>query len=568
MSKALGASGRAFESLGLEPREGQLETCAEIVDAFAGRSNVFLDAPTGSGKSAIGVAVARALAELDPSAAKSVIISSTNALVKQYERDFGHRPGVVSLFGAERYPCTLRTEMSGKPFTADRCYKRSKFFYELDAGLVERNCGPCVFQDSRNRKTTDPTVLTNFSYYAVDRLYLETLGPETPTFRDRAVVVFDEAHLINDQFSSHCTVHFSRKRWEEFRRDIVSALDENSGIEAAFGSAFEVLFENVRRETIGPKNAEKFVGTLMKFYGAMYSLYLDRSRSSDHESDYDRAAEVADKYRRMLCKVEDYFKYGFECAVTCVPADEELSVKPVFAKGAFDFLRQKYNLYMSATMDSEFMMETLALDPKTCHTVRAPYRFHKSDKMVVMIPDAVRINFKTSKDPEVLDHMGKACNRILKDHDGESGILIATSFALCQAMVDRIKSGTHRIIKQRSGQPVDEAISMLKESSKDEPTLLISPSLFEGVDLSGDVSRFQIIVKAPYPSLADKRSSYILHKYPGAYERISVSKLVQALGRSTRYKGDRSTSYFLDKNLVKLFDSPSNAWKDQFEVVR
>ena len=37
-----------------------------------------------------------------------------------------------------------------------------------------------------------------------------------------------------------------------------------------------------------------------------------------------------------------------------------------------------------------------------------------------------------------------------------------------------------------------------------KPSVLISPSMMEGVDLSGDKSRFQIICKIPFPFLGDK----------------------------------------------------------------
>ena len=36
------------------------------------------------------------------------------------------------------------------------------------------------------------------------------------------------------------------------------------------------------------------------------------------------------------------------------------------------------------------------------------------------------------------------------------------------------------------------------------PTVLLSPSMAEGVDLSNDLSRFQIVCKVPYPYLGDK----------------------------------------------------------------
>jgi Rad3-related DNA helicase len=36
------------------------------------------------------------------------------------------------------------------------------------------------------------------------------------------------------------------------------------------------------------------------------------------------------------------------------------------------------------------------------------------------------------------------------------------------------------------------------------PTVLISPSLYIGLDLKNDLSRFQIITKVPYPDLGDR----------------------------------------------------------------
>jgi ATP-dependent DNA helicase DinG len=48
----------------------------------------------------------------------------------------------------------------------------------------------------------------------------------------------------------------------------------------------------------------------------------------------------------------------------------------------------------------------------------------------------------------------------------------------------------------------DEVIAKHAESKKS--TVLISPSLHTGVDLKDELSRFQIITKVPYLSLADR----------------------------------------------------------------
>jgi ATP-dependent DNA helicase DinG len=47
----------------------------------------------------------------------------------------------------------------------------------------------------------------------------------------------------------------------------------------------------------------------------------------------------------------------------------------------------------------------------------------------------------------------------------------------------------------------DEVIAEHVNSTK--PNVLISPSLYTGLDLKDDLSRFQIIVKVPYPDLGE-----------------------------------------------------------------
>jgi ATP-dependent DNA helicase DinG len=48
----------------------------------------------------------------------------------------------------------------------------------------------------------------------------------------------------------------------------------------------------------------------------------------------------------------------------------------------------------------------------------------------------------------------------------------------------------------------DEIIA--EHANGTRPTVLISPSLHTGLDLKDDLSRFQIIVKLPYPDLGDR----------------------------------------------------------------
>ena len=568
-----------FEELGIKPRPFQAETCVSILTAMMSgkKPYVIVDAPTGTGKSIIAMVVAKCLDKLRPGHGRSVIVSSTNALVRQYESDFAGKDGVVTVFGAERYPCTLREESSGKPSTAAACYLRSPWFIKKfgDSAKVRHHCDECAFKLSREGKKSEPVVITNYSYFFIDRLFLQTFKePDddcVDTFQSRQLYIFDEAHRFSDHFSDHCTIYFSEKRANEYIEDIRHAHGENSTMETNFSKAFMVILENVARQTIGPANVGKFLATLQKFYGVMFTTYVNLAKQAPTESDHDYYDGVADKYRRLLCKVEDFFKYEFDVAVTCVPQTVEITVKPVFPLGIFgNALQAELNLFLSATIDPNLLAETLKLDPELIAHIKVPYSFNGDDKTVVIPPSPLRLNYERMQDPKILKDLARLCTEAINKHPSESGIVVCTSFKMANQLAEMSygKIG-HRILLHMPGTNVDDLIKNMKEAAgRGQPTVLFSPSLFEGIDLPGDVSRFQVIVKAPYHSLADKRISLIMRKYPVVYAKMTTMRLIQALGRSTRYKGDKCTSYFLDSNILRLFDSQHNVWRDQFKVVR
>ena len=79
-----------------------------------------------------------------------------------------------------------------------------------------------------------------------------------------------------------------------------------------------------------------------------------------------------------------------------------------------------------------------------------------------------------------------------------------------------------------------------------DPTVLVSPSLTMGLDLKGDLGKWQIIVKLPYPSLANKRVGMLFEKDKEWYKMKMFISLIQAAGRCTRTREDESVTYILD----------------------
>jgi Rad3-related DNA helicase len=84
------------------------------------------------------------------------------------------------------------------------------------------------------------------------------------------------------------------------------------------------------------------------------------------------------------------------------------------------------------------------------------------------------------------------------------------------------------------------------------PTVLVSPSLREGVDLPDDFLRFQILTKLPYPDLGDPWTAARRARDPRWYAVETAKALIQAYGRSCRHREDQGVTYVLDAQFARF----------------
>jgi ATP-dependent DNA helicase DinG len=549
----------AFTELGFTPRDLQVKSVMDVLDAFAsGKRHVFLDAPTGSGKSLLALVIQKVLD------IQAVVVTATNALGEQYERDYDD---LLLVMGAGQYPCEAREVLFKKDAFADTCYRKSRFFYSL--AVEPKECGTCKFKFSREEKTKRKIAVTNYPYFIIDQLYIKPMEgphgePTNPSAWHLDLAIFDEAHLINEQFSQHYVIHYSKARGREFLHDISKMLGENSGMEEAYSGVFRIIDENIDRGSIGRANHLTFVLMLERFYRKMMEVCESMKGYCKVEETYDMLEALRHKYHGLFCKIDDYKKYGYEVVIETIKG-ESFSVQPVFIGAASEHLLQPLNLFMSATLNYDFMVATMELNPDECQLVKVGYSFNVDDKTIDFSRAREKVNYNNMFSDKVIYAMIEDLEAILVKHSTENGVVITTSFKMAEEL-SHVYSGTHELIVHRSTEPAKEVIARFKESSK--PTVLFSPSLFEGVDLPGDISTFQVLPKAPYLSLGSKRMFHISRKHRAIYLQMTIKRMIQSFGRSTRSTGDKSMTYVLDLNAEKLFRSKYNAWKDQFKVIK
>lgn len=564
---------KAYSALGKEARDGQIKVVNDILLQYFDYNvhNVILDAPTGTGKSIIGAVVAECVGMLRPTKPlNAILLSSTNILLDQYAKTFPLDPRFMVMKGAANYICALKSNGPLK-VKADTCIKRTKFFAREDKQVAKSVCGSCEFLLSRMAKNNRRYIITNYAYYFLDRLFIApedqdrvAAGGVPVSFEKRNIIVWDEAQLINDSFVNHCVIYFSKERSDEYLKECERYFPEstNKWINKLSGP-----LALIGKGAVTLENLESTLRALGNFYSEMRDGFMYLAESATDYKGFMTYSKLQDKYKGLFCKINNYFTYAFEVVIDTGDKNDELKVSPIFVSTMFKaLLNSEFNLFMSGTVSQEFLTDTLNLDPADTGFVRALNQFAVSDKRVVASRKIMKqLNYSVLKEDSTYQELGSTTSRIVNEyHAGQNGLIFAPSFAFVKKIASSIILPDHQLVLHEKGALVD----CLKEFKRvgDKPKVLISPSIYEGIDCPGDESRFQIFSKAPYFSLADKRMAHILKFHPDIYQILTVMRVVQGMGRSTRSAGDHCVTYFLDTNLFSLFNSYHNIWQDQFLV--
>jgi Rad3-related DNA helicase len=561
--------GAAFSRLNFVPRPGQLEAVCQIIFEFIdnGIKNLILCAPTGTGKSIIGAVTAEALSEIKSNSISgpksSISLTATNVLAKQYEQSFikiKEDKNYLMIKGAGNYECEALSTPE-KVETADACawytmVQNSSEFQEV----LDTKCAKCSYLEAKKKKNSVRHLTTNYSYYFIDRMY-------TGKFEDRDLIVWDEAHLVNDLFSEHNAIYFSQKIMMKTATDIADTVQIT---DTEIAKLIKIVGQDCAiKDKINDTNYRTYLQALMKIYSYAKERggqLLEKALRSGNMKRYTTLSRFVREYEGKYCKIDDLFKFEYEHVFEYKEEEKAVSVKPVFVGNMMEALEAgRHNLFMSATISEMFMTKTMKLDPAKTKFVKLEPTFPAENKEVVFY-DPMSLNFTSMKDPATVRKLRQNVAKIVKHHVDlkQRGIILTPSFKLTQEIADEIKKiSGYTLFEHRQGEKLELILNQFKEHKG--LAILLSPSMFEGIDLPGDLSRFQIMVKAPFPSLGDKRWKFVADRHSDLYAQTTVMKAVQGAGRSVRSMEDQATTYMLDLNLKRIWTSSSNLWRNEFK---
>ena len=531
---------------GFQFREGQREVIKAICNHYIEdpQGTIILDAPTGSGKSLIAMWSSHILKEMGK---RGYLVTSDLMLQDQYEEDFKRlKLNWPSIRGVDNYTC----DVNDLPFSLGDC-KMKGMGYEQAEKL--KCWGTCGYLQGRRRAKELPVALFNYSYYLIQRNYVEDKMEEQDRevpFPIRDFVFFDEAHKVDSIVQGHFSPRIDIGTPKLFKE--VNKFIQKHGLQTSWVSdnRIEDIVDRLMREDDHQelmRHISEFRG-IAKIYRKARTAALKVSklqyRTGDVPKEWQSFFGRMDRLKDIWCKFDDYHDIIKELGNDAIVIDrKETEVRFLCLEEAMmidKFLQKKsgFKVFMSATLgDIRSFAKHTSMGAAKVIRMNNNFDYKKSP---IIFVNRHKLSFR---EREInLPHVVKTLDKILDKHKGQSGIIHCGSYQFMKEINARSKHSfnliTYDMAKERGG--------AIDHFNRTEGKVLVGPSLLEGLDLKDDKSRFQIFFKVPYPSLGDPLVKAKMQTFPGWYDWKTGIAIQQGTGRSIRSKDDWAVTYILD----------------------
>jgi Rad3-related DNA helicase len=517
----------------LTPRRSQEIVLKEIDKVFKeGKRIIILEAPVGSGKSAIALTMANAAGEDtgdkdNPGGAH--IITPRKSLQEQYWNDFPD--SLVLMKGRNAYPCIYDT--------SPRHYK--PILAAIREGRVrqphhgEQSCSnaPCkgdkpVFQECTEDKQCPyklaieiaqeaPIIIHNLHSFIYQVNFSEQ-------FQKRAILIVDEAHEIEGTLRE-----FIKKKMvihKAITSDQVSSFKTIAEL-SAFLSKPEYVPEETERERLQKEQDASFVSGKEEYLRKVEALVLNEDTLN----------------KGFSIEVTPHFLLNEQTSTT-------LEIVPHSLGNSAESLLFQYGqkvLLMSGTIyNKDSFCRNLGINPSEAHFVRIGSSFPKENRPIYAKKD-YQVDTSHANWNDNFEEIIEKIRKVLVIFSDAKGLIHAPSYLAAENLARALKEP--RLVTHTPS----DFLSKLDEffASKGNGVFL-SPTCQQGVDFKGDRARFQIILRVPYQSTSSK---FVEDKVKSDFPWYNYQALVtfgQQIGRVNRSDDDYGATFLLDERFNKF----------------
>ena len=513
------------------PRYSQIQILKELDSVInRGYRRIVILAPTGIGKSYIAKTLANAMQH-------SFIVTSTKQLQNQYVQDF---PNMSSIKGMSNFPCYQQMDLAklqderkamAKGLTCEKgqCGRQSngKIVNSCKYKMGDESGKQCIYYRQKTNGLASNQVILNYAiYFQMKKLQA------TSKSMQRNLVIFDEAHSLENEIVRFLGLDI----WAGYLNDVGLSidryrLDDMEGIihlldDLRFGYGRALM--SMEANSINPESLKEVQN---------YSRMLGR-----YEKITDSMAMIAGNKDNFVIQTPETDPAGNFKKLSLLPVEINK-----LAEGFFD---ADYQVFMSATIDKDNFSRSLGLDD--CAFINLTKSPFSRESREIKFLNVRHLSQASSLDDrlEVINQIGV----VMQNHQDQRGLILTSSRARCEEIRRSLpRRQRERIQLAHSENEDGSALEDVLAAHKDTRNgVLLSSSLWQGIDLKGDLSRFQIIEKCPYLYLGDKRVRIKKDKDPQWYRYHTIMKLLQGIGRSVRAEEDYAKTYIMDTSVQDL----------------
>lgn len=507
--------------LKFKPRPQQIEIFNLVKKSInSGKKFILLNSPTGSGKSYLAIMIANYYRNYISNTAKFDIITNSKILQQQYKDEFDF---IHDLRGQSNYKCSRHN-------TDCRTGK------ELNKATKQMPCGACPYDVDKEAWIDGSASLTNFHLFNSFAFFV----PEkTLNMRSANVLIVDEAHDFESVFCDFISVKLSPR------------ILKNYGMEARTIEQYERKFSDIK--TAGgfisfiERDFMPYMVELRQEFDDMLKDVSENKLKVIYANYIDYIDSAEEKFNGLLKDFEKN-ESNWTLDITKAKGGEiELNMQPIWGNVYLDDIiwsRYDHVIFMSGSiLDKEMFSYLNGFDESLTDYYEVDSTFPVKNRPLYYY-QAGKMTYNEKE--ETFQKQVKVIEKILQKYKNDRGIIHTTNYEIAKWLGSAITD--KRLIFHES----DNREKQLNKMKKKKSGVIVSPSMTSGISLDDDLSRFQVLLKVPYPNISSNKIKARQTTNKKWYAWRTIVDIVQAYGRSTRSETDWSDTYILDSSFGDL----------------
>lgn len=399
--------------------------------------------------------------------------------------------------------------------------KRGKMYWQK----LDDNC---EYWTQKVEALNAPKVAHNYFYYLYESNFAGDFGSSE-------ALVCDEAHTIEQILMDFISVKISAKELERIGAPIPNFPDVASWI----------TWIDSLHKTFIPNRIEALEIYFAETKHVNHKKKIELTRL---ENLYDKVSYFLEKYHLnkgiwLFLPYQNHLRQF-----------EKVEFKPMFVDNFVQdklFQASQHKLLMSATiLDFETFKRSLGIQNRKCLTIQVPSPFPIENRPIYKANigrlDAKSIN--PNNEENLLDDLMRFIDETLEHprFRNAKGIIHTTTYKMADYIKEHATTAPRMLFHSDSA-GANEILEQHKETNL--PTVIVSPSMTEGVSFDDDLARFQIPLRVPYLNVGDpiiKARSAIDRPW---YFWMTATTLFQSIGRIVRNMNDYGVTIIPDSRL-------------------